>query len=58
MKPLPEAVLGLLATLPDATCKIILNTNGKGHWEVEVFTRYKIDVPRDPPPPWSLPASD
>lgn len=53
MQPLPDAVLRLLAMLPDETCKIILNTNGKGHWEIEVFTRYKIDIPREPRPPWT-----
>jgi hypothetical protein len=45
MNPLPPAVVHLLRTLPDETRKIILNTNGKGHWEIEVFTRYQVDEP-------------
>ena len=43
MKPLPQAVLALLETLPPQTRKVILNTNGHGHWEIEVFSRYSID---------------
>lgn len=46
MKPLPSVVLQLLATLPDAQAqKIVLNTDGNGHWEVEVFSRYRLDEP-------------
>lgn len=45
MQPLPAPVLALLATLPEETCKIVLNTNRRGHWEIEVFTRYQLDVP-------------
>lgn len=41
MKPLPPSVLKLLDTLPDALpLKIVLNTDGKHRWEVEVFSRY------------------
>jgi hypothetical protein len=43
MKPLPGAVLALLETLPPQTRKVILNTNGAGHWEIEVFMRYSLD---------------
>ena len=43
MKPLPREVLQLLQTLPEETCKVILNTNRRGHWEVEAFARYKVD---------------
>lgn len=43
MRPLPPIVLRLLDTLPEETCKVILNTNRRGHWEVEVFTRYSLD---------------
>lgn len=42
MKPLPRRVLHLLETLPEETCKIVLNTNQKGHWVIEVFTRYTL----------------
>jgi hypothetical protein len=36
-------VLALLDTLPEETCKVILNTDRRGHWSVEVFTRYTIE---------------
>jgi hypothetical protein len=45
MKPLPDVVLQLLLSLPEETSKIILNTNREGHWEIEVFTRYRLDEP-------------
>jgi hypothetical protein len=48
MKPLPPSVLALLAAAPeDRPCKIILNTDGKGHWEVEIFARYVLDEGRE-----------
>ena len=46
MKALPQEVWAIFAELPeDRPYKVILNTNGRGHWEVEVFARYVIDVP-------------
>ena len=51
MKPLPGVVLKLLDTLPDAQAqKIVLNTDGNGHWEVEVFSRYRLDEVSDSSP--------
>jgi hypothetical protein len=51
MSPLPGAVLELIATLPDAQPhKIVLNTDGCGHWDIEVFSRYSFyDTPRQRP---------
>jgi hypothetical protein len=43
MKPLPAVLLQLLETLPDAKAqKIVLHTDGKGQWEVEVYSRYRV----------------
>ena len=50
MKLLPPALLQFLDALPDETCKVILNTNRKGHWEVEVFTRHSFDEASPPTP--------
>jgi hypothetical protein len=51
MSPLPGAVLDLIATLPDAqTHRIVLNTDGCGQWDIEVFSRYSFyDSPRQRP---------
>jgi hypothetical protein len=56
MKPLPGAVLHLLETLPDAQAhKIVLNTDGCGHWDVEVYSRYSLyDRSPDVRPPMPL----
>ena len=43
MKPLPGVVLKLLDTLPDAQAqKIVLNTDGNGQWDIEVYSRYHL----------------
>jgi hypothetical protein len=43
MKALPPCVVQVLDKLPDALPqKIVLNTDGKGHWEIEVFSRYAV----------------
>jgi hypothetical protein len=53
MRALPPCVVQVLDMLPDAQPqKIVLNTDGKGHWEVEVFSRYVVSeehvVPHEP----------
>ena len=57
MKPLPSVVLRLLDTLPDAQAqKIVLNTDGNGHWDVEVYSRYHLREKAEMPPPLPLKA--
>jgi hypothetical protein len=48
MKPIPVALLQRLEALPDETCRIILNTNPFGHWEVECSVRFQYDEPHSP----------
>jgi hypothetical protein len=45
MKPLPAALLQQLEALPDETCRIVLNTNRQGHWEVEFTVRVHYQEP-------------
>jgi hypothetical protein len=51
MRALPPCVVQVLETLPDAKPqKIVLNTDGKGNWEIEVFSRYVVsEAPRQSP---------
>ena len=60
MKPLPGVVLKLLDTLPDAQAqKIVLNTDGNGQWDIEVYSRYHLREKvfgDDVPPPLPLKA--
>lgn len=49
MMALPRELLQLLADVPDGQpCKVVLNTNGKGHWEVEIFARHSFDARQHP----------
>jgi hypothetical protein len=51
MKPLPASVIKLLDTLPeDHPHKIVLNTDGNGQWEVEVYSRYSFHERTSMPP--------
>jgi hypothetical protein len=51
VKPLPSSVLHLLDTLPEAQAhKIVLNTDGHGQWDVEVYSRYSFHERTSMPP--------
>lgn len=51
MKPLPPSVLQLIDALPEAQPhKIVLNTDGQGQWEVEVYSRYSFHERTSLPP--------
>ena len=51
MRALPPCVVRVLEMLPDAQPqKIVLNTDGKGHWEIEVFSRYAVSEEKHPVP--------
>ena len=51
MKPVPASVLKLIETLPEnQPHKIILNTDGKGQWDVEVSSRYRFHERTSMPP--------
>lgn len=43
MKPFPVVMHKLLDTLPEETIRVTLNTNRKGHWEIETVARYSFD---------------
>jgi hypothetical protein len=45
MKPLPVTLLHQLEALPEETCRLVLNTNRQGHWEVEFVGRLQYDEP-------------
>jgi hypothetical protein len=45
MKPLPVTLLQQLEALPEETCRLVLNTNRHGHWEVEFVGRLQYDEP-------------
>ena len=46
MKPLPVALLQQREALPEDTCRIVLNTNRYGNWDVEFTVRYHFREPR------------
>lgn len=51
MKPLPQSVLKVLDTLPENhPHKITLHTDGRGQWDVEVYSRYSFEEPSSTPP--------